>query len=457
MDPIFFHRNPETATGHGHAAVQGHATGHGHAPDDGRLRGLKVAVQPGIAVKGWPTDAGSHALAGYVALEDATVVQRLREAGAYLCGSIHAAEFGFGLAGGRTGEAVRQAFADIELVLDSIGESRVAAARAGVCGLKPSYGLVSRFGLIGLIPSMECCAVLSRSLDDIRETLRIITGQDGLDFSLPDEEAPDFSSMAIDPGKITIGVIDEAQDALPATEGEEFRASLEALRRRGFTLQEMSLPDFSLFSLVHRIVGSVEASSAAGRYDSVRYGPRAPGAKNWNEMYLLSRAAAFGPFVKSYLIQGAFFQFERYGAFEDACRIRARLVREMRRLTSQVDFLAFPGIDGGAAGVPSGGMAGVPSGGASGDTAAGVPAKGGPGSPGEAPSAPRYGAQASLGGVYAEFASTLFANVTGQPVLYLPSSPGGGRAGIQLTGPRLADGRLLALGESLLETDRKGD
>lgn len=180
----------------------------------------------------------------------------------------------------------------------------------------------------------------------------------------------------------------------------------------------MSFPDYPLFALVHRIAGSVEASSCAGRYDSVRYGPRAPGARNWNEMYLLSRGAAFGPLVKSYLFQGAFFQFERYGAFEDACRIRARLLAGMRQLTAHADFLLLP-------------------------------AGGRPGKDGAADAA-----SASLPGTYAEFASTLFANVTGQPALYLPPARGAGQ-GFQLAGPRLGDARLLDLGEYLLAHRRR--
>jgi aspartyl-tRNA(Asn)/glutamyl-tRNA(Gln) amidotransferase subunit A len=159
----------------------------------------------------------------------------------------------------------------------------------------------------------------------------------------------------------------------------------------------------------------VEASCAAGRYDSVRYGPRATGAKNWNEMYLLSRGAAFGPLLKSYLFQGAFFQFERYEAFVDACRIRARLVAGMQRLTEQADFLVFPAVNGAPSGAP-----------------------------------------ALLADTYAQFSSTAFANVTGQPALYLPPASGAGHSGFQLAGPRLSDGRLLALGEHLLNMRRGG-
>jgi len=398
MDSVFFYLNPETT-----------------APDGGNLKGLKIALQPNISVAGWPTDAGSHALINFTAMEDATIVQRLRQAGASVYGSTRMSEFGFGLKNSKAGNALRDHAVDAELVIDLMGESRLAASRAAVYGFKPSYGLVSRFGLVGLIPSMECCGVLSGSLKNIRDILKTVAGQDELDFSLPDEKLPDFSPQKINPQKTTIGVITEAQSALPAEQETMFRASLDELKKVGFSLQEMSLPDFSLFCLVHKIVGSVEASSSAGRYDSVRYGKRAPGAKNWNDMYLLSRGTAFGPLLKSYLFQGAFFQFERYSAFEDACRIRARLVTDMQGLTSQADFLVFPIVNGALSDKPE-----------------------------------------SLADTYAQFASTAFANVTGQPTLYLPPTPDEAYSGFQLAGPRLSDARLLSLGEYLVNIREEG-
>ena len=419
MDPIFFHHDPQ---------ISGDAE---------QRQALRIAVQPNMSVKDWPTEAGSTALAGFNALEDATIVTRLRQAGYGICGSTRMSEFGLGTVGSQAGVAVAQDAVDVELVLDLMGESRLAASRSKLCCLKPSYGLVSRLGLIGLIPSMECCGLLAKSLDPIRAVLQATAGPDDLDFSLPAEDTPDLSPSALEPAETTIGFIREMQAALPEAETEAFRASLGALERRGFSLAECSLPDLDLFSLVHRIVGSVEASSAAGRYDSVRYGPRAPGAKNWNEMYLLSRGAAFGTLVKSYLIQGAFFQFERYDAFEDACRIRARLVQQMQNVTAEVGFLAFP-----APVAPSAAVDGA------GSTVAG--------SEGADERPDDHSRTRSLTDLYAEAATTLFANVTGQPVLYLPPTTDTGETGLQLTGPRRSDGRLLDLGELILRTSQGG-
>jgi len=275
---------------------------------------------------------------------------------------------------------------------------------------------VSRFGVVGLIPSMECCGLLSGSLETLREILKAVAGPDDRDFSLPGEEIPDFSPRPVDPQTTTVGVLAEAQGELNGGHKDAFSASVEDLNRAGFAIREISLPEFPLFSLVHNIVGSVEASSCAGRYDSVRYGQRIPGARNWNEMYLLSRGAAFGPLVKSYLFQGAFFQFERYDAYENACRIRARLVKEMAGILSQVDFLVLPAVSGASSGDP-----------------------------------------ASITDLYARFSLTAFANVTGQPVLYLPSATGEDQPGVQLVAPRLSDARLLDLGGHLLTMGKGGN
>jgi len=292
------------------------------------------------------------------------------------------------------------------LMLDVAGEARLAAARAGVYGFKPSYGLISRIGLVGLIPSMETCGILAHNIKSIRDILQTIAGHDERDFSLPDEKMPDFSSQKIDPKKTTLGIIEEVLKDLPSGKRKVLEKELEDLKKAGFVIKELSFPDYSQFMLIHQIVGSVEASSCTGRYDSVRYGRRAPGAKNWNEMYLQSRGAAFGTLLKSYLFQGAFFQFERYNAYEDACRLRAQLVSEMQKLSAKADFLVFPTHNPAASGTVD-----------------------------------------SLADLYEQFVYTAFANVTGQPALHIPSTVD---AGFQIAAKRLDDGRLLDLGDYLL-------
>lgn len=388
MDSVFFYRNTGKA-----------------ASSHGALQKIKIALQPNISVAGWPTQAGSNALAGFHALENAAVAERMISEGGELIGYTRMSEFGFGLKDSMAGAALQKKAADAELVLDLAGESRMAAARAGVCGFKPSYGLVSRFGLAGLIPSMETIGILSAQIKNIRAILQAIAGPDERDSSLPDEKTPELKPVKIDPKKTTLGVIKDILKEMPAKERESFDRKLNEFKKPGFSITELDFPDFCQFLAVHKIVGSVEASSCAGRYDSVRYGKREPGAKNWNEMYLASRGAAFGTLLKSYLIQGAYFQFESYAAYENACRLRARLVNQMKNLTDQANFLILPAENKAASENP-----------------------------------------ATLAETYAQFIYTAFANVTGQPVLFLPDKSG---IGFQFTTARLGDGQLLSLAEYL--------
>lgn len=384
----------------------------------GPLAECRIAIQPNVSVRQWPTEAGSPALEKYVAVEDAAAVERLRDAGAALVGSIRMSELGFGLQGDAAAEAVRRHTCDAILVNDTMGEARVSAAAAGVFGFKPSYGIVSRLGLIGLVPSMECLSVMAHSPGEAGRIMAAISGPDRRDYSMLTEGCPDFPSADTNPAKVeSLGVIRESNRLLEETEVKAFQAALSRLRDTGVAIREVSLPDFDLFRSVHQVVGSVEASSSAGKYDGVRYGHRAAGTENWNEMYLRSRAESFGTLMKSYLFQGAYFQFQNYAAFEDACRIRRRLVTQTTKLFDSVDLLVLPtrraGFDPSAVGTVS--------------------------------------------DVYDAFALTIPANVTGGPAASLPGWIVAGAAdlGLQLVGRHLDDARLLGFAARLVEA-RKG-
>lgn len=396
MDSIFCYINPDI-------------------PDtlSGFLQGKKIATQPNIQVAGWPAEAGSQALAGFKALEDAAVVERLTKNGATMAGATHMSEFGFGLVGSTAGLAIAQKDADAELMLDLAGEVRLAAARAGLWGFKPGYGVVPRVGITGLIPSMEACGILGKTPGDIRAILQAVAGPDEKDFSQPDQAPPDFSQDGIEPGKITLGVIEEAINMLSVQDRDAFKKEMDELKKAGFSVKFLSWPDYALCLMVHQIVGSVEASSCAGRYDSVRYGKRAPGAKNWNEMYLQSRGESFGTLLKSYLIQGAFFQFERYDTYENACRIRARVAKDTERLGAQASVLVFPVQNAAAPDTPD-----------------------------------------TLADLYKQFAHTAHANIAGCPALCVPPSAAN-RPAVQLVGPKNTDARVMALGDYLYR-QRKG-
>lgn len=378
----------------------------------GALAGKSVVIQPNMSVRGWPTEAGSAALEKFVALEDATVAERLRAAGATIVGSTRMAELGFGLVGDTTPRVLAEGHCDVALVTDTMGEARHVAAMAGAVGFKPSYGIVSRFGLIGLVPSMECYGVVASSAADAAAVMAALAGFDERDPSMRDAELPAFAGASVEQDEaIVAGVVRECTDALDSVEADAFRSVLPRLAQAGLKIQEVSLPGFDLFAAVHNVVGSTEASSSAGKYDSVRYGHRAAGAENWNEMYLESRAECFGGLVKRYLFQGAYFQFENYAAFENACKVRRRLVEETHAAFEKVDVLLCPtrrpGRDAGAAN--------------------------------------------TIEATYDAFALTLPANVVGNPSLSVPNFVAGAGLdlGLQIVAPPLADARLLALGARL--------
>ncbi|MDD5775758.1 MAG: amidase family protein, partial [Candidatus Omnitrophica bacterium] len=321
-------------------------------------------------------------------------------------------ELGLGLAADTTDRILSGGQSDMAVMTDMMGEARIAAARSGAFACKPSTGIVSHFGLIGLAPSLECPGILAHTPEDIAATMESIIGDDDRDFSLcGTEELRWGPSTGPDVSLKTIGIIKEPIAALDEAGIRAFRSGLEKLKKAGFTIREVSLPEYCLFRGVHHCIGAVEASSSCGKYDGVRYGYRTASAKNWNDMYLKTRAEAFGPLVKAYLFQGAYFQFENDAAFMNACRIRARLVKAINSLFAGVDALAFPTRVSG-----------------SGDEAATVTEN-----------------------LYNEFVLTLPANVAGVPAVQMPGYciDGGIDYGLQLYGPRLSDAWLLALAARL--------
>lgn len=303
---------------------------------------------------------------------------------------------------------------DMALMTDMMGEARLTAARIGLYGFKPSQGIISRFGLTGLAPSLECHGILARAPEDITSVMNVIAGDDDRDFSMHGGRTPLFDPAAAVGPVNNIGIIRECLETLDEGESRAFLRGLERLRSMGFSIKEVELPDYDLFRTVHHVIGAVEASSSCGKFDGVRYGHRTAAAKNWNDMYLKTRCESFGPLIKAYLFQGAYFQFENYGAFENAGRIRARLVRGIDGLFAGADAMACPTRRS------------------------------------------RFDDNPAMGAedLYDDFVMTLPANVTGIPAVQVPGycTDGNTDYGLQLFGPRLGDGPLLSLAVRLSHT-----
>jgi len=388
----------------------------------GPLRGMSMAVQPNMSVRGWPAAAGSRALEGFVAIYDATVIEHLKHAGVHLKGSIRMSELGFGLAGDTGAAVLNNGDVDGLLVTDTMGEARMTACMAGGFGFKPSYGLLSRFGLIGLIPSMECCGIAAKQIPDIARAMAAMAKKDPRDLSMPEFgtglDIPRLERAAEAREPIhSCAVVQACMDRLDIEESRAFGDALDWLAGRGLEIEAVHLEDFELAREVHNVMGAVEASSSAGKYDGVRYGHRTETSKNWNDMYLNSRAESFGTLIKTYLFQGAYFQYENYAAFVDAARIRSRLLAQTEAALARFDVLLLPTR-----------------------RTADDP----------------FGAQ-TINSVYDVFSWTLMANLTGHPAVSFP-----GRVicksadlGLQLIGPRFQDDRLLCMAAWLADLDRE--
>lgn len=302
---------------------------------------LQVAVQPNMSCRGWPADAGANALKNYTALEDAFVIAQLKQAGAVIAGTTCMSELGLGLVNDTGSRAVTKGLADAALITDYLGEARASAALAGLFGFKPSWGSVSRTGLAGLVPSMETWGITARSMSEIRAVMSVICVPDDQDFSMRPEPLPNFTvSRSFQDQAPVIGVADGYEQHLNPKQAFAWETALSDLKTAGCEIRQVHLPDPALFSLAHHIIAAVEASSSAGKYDGVRYGHRTDTSADWNQMYLKTRGEAFGTLIKTFLFQGAYFQFQQYEAFEQACRARGRLLDQTLTALSDLDGIA---------------------------------------------------------------------------------------------------------------------
>ncbi len=367
---------------------------------------IAAVLRPNLSVAGWPAEAGSKALENYHPPEDATVVSRAAKAGARLVGMSRMSELGFGITGETAARILSENRCNVFLGTDGMGEARHTAALAGAWGFKPSFGIASAMGVNRLFSSLETIAMAAARPSHIRTLAGALCRKEDSDFSMLSDGLPNFSASGgpAAPGEIRIGILQEQIGLLSESDKQAFESAVAGLVAKGFRVEPVSFPEYGNFRLVHHVMGAVEAFSSAGKYDGVRYGLRAKTAGNWNEMYLETRREAFGELIKSYLFQGAWFQFKSYSAFEHAARLRARLIEQTRELLEKIDFIASPVLstdrDASAAG--------------------------------------------SVDDVYDAFALTLPANVAGLPSICVPGlvMRGDTDLGLQLTGGHLKDARL---------------
>jgi len=335
---------------------------------DGPLSGMTIAIKDNISTAGVATTCGSNMLASYVPPYDATVVSKIKDAGATIVGKVNMDEFGMGgttetsafgptknpvdperVPGGSSGgsaAAVAAGKADLAIGSDTGGSVRNPAAFCGVVGIKPTYGLVSRYGLIAYANSLEQIGPLANSVEDAARLLDVISGQDphdGTTRSQGDNSA--YADAADgDVSGMTIGVIRELFDGADERVVETVEQSIEALESQGAETVDVSLASLEHAVQAYYVIAMSEASSNLARFDGVRYGLSGGYDGNWNETFADAREEGFGDEVKRRILLGTYalsagYHDKYYKKAQDA---RAWVRQDFDNAFSDVDVLASP-------------------------------------------------------------------------------------------------------------------
>ncbi|MDP9381685.1 MAG: Asp-tRNA(Asn)/Glu-tRNA(Gln) amidotransferase subunit GatA [Chloroflexota bacterium] len=338
------------------------------AGETGPVLGVPMALKDLISTEGIETTCGSRILRGYRPPYDATTYARLRKGGAVLLGKLNMDEFAMGssnensafgitanpwdlstVPGGSSGgsaAAVAAREAAFTLGSDTGGSVRQPAALCGVVGVKPTYGRVSRFGLIAFASSLDQIGPFTRTVEDSALVLSLIAGHDPLDSTSVPLAVPDYASaLGGDLRGLRVGVPDEyfVEGIEPGVEGA-VRAAIEQLESLGAQAVRVSLPSTGYALATYYIIAPSEASSNLARYDGVKYGYRSPEGEDLIETYLRTRDEGFGPEVKRRIMIGTYALSSGYydAYYLKAQKVRTLIKAEFDRVFEQCDVIAAP-------------------------------------------------------------------------------------------------------------------
>jgi aspartyl-tRNA(Asn)/glutamyl-tRNA(Gln) amidotransferase subunit A len=334
--------------------------------DPGLLAGVPVALKDNLCTRGVPTTCSSRILDGWRPPYDATVVTRLRDAGAVMVGKTNMDEFAMGsstensafgptrnpndtsrVPGGSSGgsaAAVAAGFAPVALGSDTGGSIRQPAALCGVVGMKPTYGTVSRYGLVAFASSLDQIGPFATTVADAALVFEVIGGHDPADSTSLDRPAPRVLSV-LDEGiqGMTVGVLTEFLDGVDADVVARTRQAADACAAAGARVEEISVPEVRLGLSAYYLIAPAEASSNLARYDGVRYGLRVD-AEDTTAMNTATRSAGFGAEVKRRIMLGTYALSAGYkdAYYDQALRVRTRIIEGFDRAYRRCDVLLGP-------------------------------------------------------------------------------------------------------------------
>ena len=336
----------------------------------GKLAGKVIAVKNNIAVKDHILSCGSKILSNFISPYHSTAVERLIKEDVVLIGCTNMDEFAMGssnensyygpvlnphdterVPGGSSGGSATAVAADLTwgaLGSETGGSVRQPASFCGVTGLKPTYGRVSRFGLVAFASSLDSIGQIAKNVKDIALILEVIAGRDENDSTSSPNPVPEYSKSLedLDPHNITIGI--PVKEYFPDELDEEIKASIlnriEQLKKEGFNIIEISLPHSPYCIADYYVVANAEASSNLSRYDGARYGYRESQAGSLEEMYVRSRTEGFGTEVKRRIMLGTYALSSGYydAYYQKARKVRYLIKNDFDNAFSKVDCIITP-------------------------------------------------------------------------------------------------------------------
>jgi aspartyl-tRNA(Asn)/glutamyl-tRNA(Gln) amidotransferase subunit A len=336
--------------------------------EGGPLTGVPLAHKDIFCTAGILTSCGSRMLSNFVSPYDATVVERLDAAGMVLLGKTNMDEFAMGssnetsfygpvknpwdesrVPGGSSGgsaAAVAARIAPVATGTDTGGSIRQPGALTGLTGFKPTYGRVSRYGMIAFASSLDQAGVLAQSAEDAALVLGAMAGHDARDSTCVAAPVPDYAAGLEKPVKgLKIGIIREFfGEGLEAATSAAVRAAIDAFRKEGASVVELSLPNLPLSVPTYYVVAPAECSSNLSRFDGVRFGHRCKDPKDLTDLYKRTRGEGFGAEVKRRIMTGTYVLSAGYydAYYLKAQKVRSLINADFRRAFGEVDVLMGP-------------------------------------------------------------------------------------------------------------------
>ena len=336
--------------------------------DPGLLAGIPIGLKDNLVTTIGTTGCSSKILQGFRSPYDATVVNRMNDAGGVMLGKLNMDEFAMGsstensaiqkttnpwnikcVPGGSSGGAAASVAANeavISIGSDTGGSIRQPAAFCGCVGLKPTYGRVSRYGLVAFASSLDQIGPFTKDVEDCALIMNVLSGKDPYDATSADLPVPDYrETLGQDIKGLRIGLPKEYYtDALGDDMRGKVEAAIDVLKAQGAEVVEVELPHTDYGIAVYYILATAEASANLARFDGVRYGFRHPDAKDVKEMYTMTKSEGFGPEVQRRIMLGTYVLSSGYydAYYKKAQKVRALIRRDFDQAFEKCDVIATP-------------------------------------------------------------------------------------------------------------------